>query len=189
MSTEWVRPEYTRERVNRAGARLIGESSVPLDEALDILSNWRSSHSFPLNTIAMDLRTKAKRVNSRPVLAQRLKRATSIRRKLQRTPKMKLSRMQDIGGCRAVVSSYSDVQQVAALYASSRAAHEQVRVDNYVDAPPSSGYRGVHLVLRFHSTRNPEFDKLCIEVQLRSRIQHAWATAVETVGTLQGRRC
>lgn len=49
--------------------------------------------------------------------------------------------------------------------------------------PKDSGYRGVHLVYRYESDRTADFNGLKIEVQLRSRLQHAWATAVETVGT------
>ena len=50
-------------------------------------------------------------------------------------------------------------------------------------APRDSGYRSVHLIYRYHSDRSETFNTLKIELQLRSRLQHAWATAVETVGT------
>jgi hypothetical protein len=39
-------------------------------------------------------------------------------------------------------------------------------------------------VYRFASPHSPDYDGLQVEIQLRSRLQHAWATAVETVGTL-----
>ena len=43
-----------------------------------------------------------------------------------------------------------------------------------------SGYRGVHLIYRYNSDRKTEYNTLLIEMQLRSQLQHAWATAVET---------
>ena len=52
--------------------------------------------------------------------------------------------------------------------------------------PRASGYRGIHLVYRYHSDRNDVYNGLQIELQLRTPTQHAWATAVETVGTFLG---
>jgi hypothetical protein len=47
--------------------------------------------------------------------------------------------------------------------------------------PQKSGYRGIHLVYRYNG-RKTEYNGLKIEIQIRTVIQHAWATAVETVG-------
>ncbi|RMG20666.1 MAG: hypothetical protein D6729_02400, partial [Deltaproteobacteria bacterium] len=44
------------------------------------------------------------------------------------------------------------------------------------------GYRGVHLIYQYHSDRMTTYNGLRIELQIRSLLQHAWATAVETVG-------
>ena len=49
--------------------------------------------------------------------------------------------------------------------------------------PKISGYRGIHLVYSYHSDKNKDYEGLKIEIQVRTLIQHAWATAVETVGT------
>jgi len=49
--------------------------------------------------------------------------------------------------------------------------------------PKESGYRGVHLIYKYFSDRSDVYNGLLIEIQLRSQLQHAWATAVETVGT------
>jgi hypothetical protein len=61
--------------------------------------------------------------------------------------------------------------------------HKLVRIDDYIEKPKLSGYRGLHLVYRYNSDRNETYNGLKIEIQLRSKLQHAWATAVETVGT------
>ncbi len=42
---------------------------------------------------------------------------------------------------------------------------------------------GYHLIYKYVSDRNRIYNDLKIEVQLRTQLQHAWATAVETVGT------
>lgn len=91
--------------------------------------------------------------------------------------------MQDIGGCRSVASSVAHVQEICALYAESDMKHTLVRTDDYIVNPKNSGYRSVHLVYRYMSDKKEIYNNLQIEVQLRSRLQHAWATAVETVGT------
>ena len=151
--------------------------------AMVIVDNWRASHSFPLNTFQMSLRRWTKAVDPDSLVAQRIKRLSSTEDKLRRFPTMKLSQMQDIGGCRAVVSSVARVRQLREIYHESDLKHKLVGEKDYIGNPKASGYRGVHLIYRYRSDKNPTYDGHLIEVQLRSRVQHAWATAVETVGT------
>lgn len=99
---------------------------------------------------------------------------------------MKLSQMQDIGGCRAVVESISAVHRLKDSFLKSRIKHKFAKEKDYIATPRDSGYRGVHLVYRYFSDRTHHWDGLKIEIQLRSRLQHAWATSVETVGTMLG---
>ncbi len=47
---------------------------------------------------------------------------------------------------------------------------------DYIINPKASGYRGVHLIFKCKNG-------FSIELQVRTQIQHAWATAVETMGT------
>ena len=186
MAAEWAVPEHSRGAVDRAGASLIdpGASAQERREAIAVMNNWRSAHAFPLNTIQMNLRDHVRRVSDEGLVAQRLKRRESIEAKLARGPNMRLSQMQDVGGCRAVVPLSGDVDAVLHRFIQSRAKHDLIRTDDYLAEPRESGYRGVHLVYRYRtsSERNQPYDGLRIEVQLRSQLQHAWATAVETVG-------
>lgn len=181
----WIVPRYSKAEVNAAGATLVNDRATgeELDHALTIINNWRSSHSFPLNTFQVTLRSKASYVDNRALRAQRIKRLSSIALKLLRFPTMKLGQMQDIGGCRAIVSTTTHVRGLRDLYVRSDLKHEMLRQDDYIESPKDSGYRGIHLIYRYHSDRTPTFNGLQIELQLRSRLQHAWATAVETVGT------
>lgn len=68
------------------------------------------------------------------------------------------------------------------LLKTSHAKHKLDHEDDYIANPKKSGYRGVHLIYRYFSDRKETYNTLKIEMQLRSRLQHAWATAVETVG-------
>lgn len=180
-----VTGEYSKGQVDAAG-RLLAEgraSSEEADKALEVLNNWRAAHSFPLNTIQVGLRRRARAAYDRALIAQRLKRVPSIVQKLRRFSDMNLSRMQDIGGCRAVVETAQQVRSVQRDYEKSRQQHVFVGGKDYISQPKASGYRGVHLVYRYSSDRTPAHNGRLIEIQIRSRLQHAWATAVETVGT------
>jgi ppGpp synthetase/RelA/SpoT-type nucleotidyltranferase len=183
-----VKLKVTRAAVDRAGRTLLNENSSEqeLDAAWDAIANWRALHGFPLNTIAADLHQKVKRVDKSALVVRRLKRTRSMLAKLSKKASMRLTQMQDIGGCRAVVDTISQVERLRDMYARSRSMHALVSEDNYIASPKSSGYRSVHLVYKFQSKAYPQYDKLLFEVQLRTSIQHAWATAVETVSAVLG---
>jgi hypothetical protein len=153
-----------------------------MDEALEVVGNWRAIHAFPLNTFQMRLRSAAADVYPNSLVAQRLKRLSSIEFKLRRFPNMQLPRMQDIGGCRVVLRSPAEVRRLAQDYRSSRIKHHLVGEKDYITTPKESGYRGIHLIYRYHSDRMTTYNGLLIELQIRTLLQHAWATAVETVG-------
>lgn len=196
----WVRPLYTPQQVNAAANNLMRmmyypDNSVPdevwdeYDDALARVNNWRAAHGHPLNTFQTNLRVAARRLDAGSVVAQRTKRLTSITEKLYRLPRMKLTQMQDIGGCRAVLRSVSDVRKLVHYYEEESAIkHVLVTRDDYIASPPPSGYRGIHLVYRYLSDKDTTkvYNGLKIEMQIRSQYQHAWATAVETVGTFVG---
>lgn len=186
MAHETLR--FSRAAIDRAGRSLLDEDSTTeaSDVAWEALANWRSMHAFPLNTITMDLRQKVKRVRSDANVVQRLKRARSILAKLQKEASMRLTQMQDIGGCRAVVGSIDEVYVLREQYRKSKSLHQFVSEDDYIAKPKASGYRSLHLVYRFQSRGHPQYNKLMFEVQLRTLTQHAWATAVETVGAVLG---
>jgi hypothetical protein len=191
----WTKPQYGRGRVDAAGDSLLVKdvSEVERAEALHCISNWRSSHSYPLQALKMTLIGRAKKVDTKVVVAQRLKRLSSIALKLRRNSNMKLSQMQDIGGCRAVLATVADVHQLVAVYEQSIAKNphdrsEFVKKYDYIMAPKSDGYRSTHLIYKYRSRAADylPYNGLRIEIQLRTALQHAWATAVETVSTFTG---
>jgi hypothetical protein len=202
----WATPQYSKKKVNWAGKMLVssepdafldGDSDDPYTlaanpaysswqekyfDALDIVNNWRSSHNFPLNTFHVWLKRRAKLIDPGCITAQRIKRLSSIEAKLERFSTMTLSQMQDIGGCRAIVASCPQVKDLAKAYADSDIKHSLAQKDDYIDTPKDSGYRGIHLIYRYFSDKKTDYNTLKVEVQLRSQLQHAWATAVESVG-------
>lgn len=181
----WATPQFSKRRVDKAGRTLMdGDGSwEDIEVAREILSNWRAAHAFPLNTFQMALRYKSGEILKQCLVAQRLKRTPSIVAKLQRYTSMKLSRMQDIGGCRSVLTNIQQVMQVRESFTVGRFAHVLVNEKDYILNPKVSGYRGHHLVYRYRSRRNDTYNGLLVEIQLRSRLQHDWATAVETAST------
>jgi hypothetical protein len=187
----FAKPQFTREEVNAAG-RLIAREAVQgpeLDHALQVINNWRACHSFPLNTFQVNLRRASRKYDSEALVAQRVKRLPSIALKLTRFQRMKLIQMQDIGGCRAVLNTVANVESIMEYYIrESQIKHSRATMDDYIQHPQKTGYRGIHLVYRYVSDKRggSTYNGLKIEIQLRSQYQHVWATAVETVGTFVG---
>ena len=181
----WAVPQYSRTQVDRAGDVLINDNHDPAEiyQAFQVINNWRAAHQYPLNTFQMTLRRRSKKFSKSPMISQRIKRLESIERKLS-SGTIKLSQMQDIGGGRAVLESANEVLALRDAYLSSRAEHIFKNQKDYILDPKDDGYRGVHLIFRYKgSEKYSIYDKLQIEVQIRSQMQHAWATAVEAVGT------
>lgn len=86
--------------------------------------------------------------------------------------------MEDIAGARTVVVSIDDARALAERWRRAAADYPIRRDRDYIDNPPASGYRAIHLVLQ-HKDR-------LVEVQIRTQIQNAWAELVEDVGHLLG---
>jgi putative GTP pyrophosphokinase len=140
-------------------------------EALDVLETWRAAHARPLQAATMGLRSRVATTGCSQIeVSQRLKRIPTIMDKLRREPRMELGRMADIGGCRAVLRDLDEVQRVQSRYAGDAVT---VRTIDYVEQPKPSGYRAVHVIVRYHGR--------LIEVQLRTQVQHEWAYTVESV--------
>lgn len=182
---QWEIPKYSKKDVERAGQVLSLNNPSAKDEqhALQILNNWRSSHAYPLQVIANNLRSN----NTHATVVQRLKRLESITQKLKRFPNMSLYRMQDLGGCRIIVDTIDDVYKAVDKYKSSKIRHILKREYDYIQNPKESGYRSYHMVYQFHSDKKDTYNKnMLIEIQFRTVLQHIWATAVEMMELYTG---
>lgn len=183
---EWKKVENSRNQIKKAGKCLAKGNADIFEErnALDILDNWRAAHAYPLQVVASNLRRRTK---GRDVLVvQRLKRLDSIVAKLKRQPWISLYDMQDLSGCRVIAPSVSEAYGVAKEYQTSNIKHKLHHIDDYIQKPKSSGYRGIHMVYRYHSNKNEDYEGMFVEIQFRSKLQHLWSTAVETMGLYTG---
>lgn len=181
MSAE---PAFSGKAITRAGESLLVSDLAEKDparfeEAMSALSYWRSSHEKPLEKAYSLLGRIALRVDRTAVLAKRLKRTPSIIAKLKRFEEMKLRNMQDIGGCRVILPTQKKVLKVVRELKNLK----DFRVKQYIENPKEDGYRGIHLIGDFAAGSE---GKRSIEIQLRTQIQHAWATAVEIIDLFTG---
>jgi hypothetical protein len=192
---EWVHREHGKGEIDRAGALLVpwwtgDDTDEPEDfpGLYGIVQNWRTSHALPLNVFQAGLRQRAKRVEENVIVAQRLKRFSSLMNKLSRESSMKLSQMQDLGGCRAIMSSVAAVDKLYEMYRGPLLESEgALKCYDDIRHPKPDGYRGIHVVGRYVASKNTRepWNGHRVEIQLRSRLQHAFSTTVETVTTFK----
>lgn len=155
------------------------------DDVLTKVSQWRDLHIHPLLSFQRTLYRKVKEKNR--LIAKRLKRMPTILDKLQRYEDTQLSRMQDIGGIRVILNNIDEVNKLAIIYNKSTTSFKKVGYKNYILNPKDSGYRGIHIIYQYICKRKSDEHKellnnLKIELQIRTRLQHTWATAVEMAG-------
>ena len=94
--------------------------------------------------------------------------------------------MQDIGGCRVIVDSIPQVYAMIDRLKSSRMRHHKKEEYDYIATPKPDGYRSYHIVFSYFSDKNQKYNGLFIEIQIRTHIQHIWATAIEMMDTFTG---
>lgn len=178
--------KYSNNQIKKAGKILVYQekyNSIDIEFAQDVLTYWRTIHAVPINTFQATLRDKINRLNFKDaIIAQRLKRAFSIISKLRRFRSMKMSTMQDIAGLRAILKNLEQVRQLEESYRLSSFKHILIDSKDYISTPADSGYRGIHLIYQYSTNNLIESDGLKIELQIRTKLQHIWATAVETMG-------
>lgn len=186
----WSKLKFSKAEINEAGKTLV-KDNVDIGEyerALEIINNFRASHGFPLLNFRMRLRLCARKIYPHAIVAQRIKRITSISQKLKDLNNMSLYRIQDIAGCRAIVETVSQVRKIHSEYyeTGKYAHHTHLKVSDYITHPKKTGYRSLHVIYEYKSNKKRRHNGRKIEIQLRTKLQHAWATAVEVAGMAIG---
>ncbi|MER9094465.1 RelA/SpoT domain-containing protein [Mesorhizobium sp. M0700] len=195
LMSDYPKFDYLRKQIVRVGEELSGKMVVAGDksnldhyrEVFRIAYNWRNSHIYPMRRIHHELMANVRQrgVKLQGFTSARLKRMQSIREKLGESS-TKFDQMQDLGGCRAIMDSVDEYRQLIAKYREGGTGHRIRNDTDYFEKPRASGYRGHHFVLEFQPEANEYQHKdRRIEVQLRTGLQHAWATAVEAVGIMR----
>lgn len=158
------------------------DTGFPYIDANLVVEDWRKLHMLPLEELVEEVTEalSAAGVNA-AFSSHRLKRMTSIIAKLRHNPGMCLGGLQDIGGARFVFEDISSLLRARDVISDTRFSHFVLdrHVYDYVTVPKQSGYRSIHYAYKYVSD-NPDYDGLRVELQLRTRLQHDWAMAVET---------
>jgi ppGpp synthetase/RelA/SpoT-type nucleotidyltranferase len=166
----------SQSKIDKIGQILKGKNSLTKSDYHQLLE-WRNSFSSILDYYHTKLKSNINE-NSIITLSRRLKRIESIQIKLMRFSSMRLSTLQDIAGLRVVLKDEISLQQAFSELRGLSNKHKLKRIDNYHSTPKEDGYRSFHLI--YQNEKNQQ-----IEVQLRTELEHIWATAVEIYGELQ----
>lgn len=205
MST-YPPPPRSKREVNRAGKAIADGKGTDAD--LQLVDQWRAAHGYVINTFQIFFKRRIEKVNAGIEFAQRLKRRSTVIDKITRRhpdgrPLMSdVTSMQDFAGCRLIFDNLEDLTRFRDYVHSSKSMehvvhklrHDPSKYD-YIHHPKASGYRGIHDVYahypRAHRRGSKESEPwhgLLVEVQYRTRVQHAWATALEISDIVDGQK-
>lgn len=176
--------KYTRNQINKSGKILLSGPDVgfPFIDANLMVEDWRKLHLRPLkDLVEVVTRVLSEAGVSAAFSSYRLKRMTSIIAKLKHNEQMGLGGLQDIGGARFVFADIPSLLRAKEIISGSTFDHFVLdrHIYDYVACPKDSGYRSIHFAYKYISD-DPDYDGLRIELQIRTRLQHDWAMAVET---------
>jgi ppGpp synthetase/RelA/SpoT-type nucleotidyltranferase len=156
----------SKTQIDRLGDRLRTQDVTEAD--LRLLDEHRASFSASYQRVIEIIRTQ---LGLNPT-GRQAKTTESIIAKLKRESGIRLSRMQDIAGCRIIVSNVisqdATTDWVRELFAKPRIVNRR--------AKPSHGYRAIHVVVNL--------DGRLIEIQIRTALQHLWAELSEKLSDL-----
>lgn len=157
--------ELTKSQINRLGDRLRkGKAS---DADLRLLDRYRLSFRTASDTVVATIRSQ---LRLEPTIRS-IKTPTSIIDKLRRE-KTRLSQMQDIAGCRIVVT---DLRMQDHIVTRLQDSFDDTDIDDR-RTKPSHGYRAVHVIVAVLTKS--------VEVQVRTALQDWWAQLSEKYSDL-----
>lgn len=180
------KPKYSKRAVRAAGEQAV--KGGPSDDSICVINHWRRAHLAPM-IAAVSAVSGALDNGVQYALAGRIKKIDTIIDKLSRDYITgNLSNMADVAGVRVVVPDMLSLKRVCSVveslsaYSAKRSAGR-----NYISYPKSDGYRGRHYVLVFDNL-DFGYESLFVELQVRTDLQHQWATAVEMYDAAAGSR-
>lgn len=188
--------EVSKKELNRISKRIV-ENAETIED-LQKLSDFRAEHSKIIKSFVWSLRSiinnkKIKLPNNRNsiIISQRLKRLPSIIGKLKRFPELQLGRMQDLAGARIILPNIKDTEEVA-NYLKNKVYKQKdknnflsIREKNYILEPKEDGYRSIHQIFKYQGKKEKRLEGYQIELQIRTKLQHQWATSVEIIDSIK----
>jgi len=176
--------KLSKTKIDRAGVGLAKEQFRDADEWVeyeDVLDEYRKAHLQPLTETTLELQRWLIGYESDYYIAQRLKRKPQIIRKLGRLS-VRLTQLQDIGGCRIIVEKNADVDRLLNFIKERVAEQSSLSIDRVTDyrdrGRDVTGYRALHILLSRGGCK--------LELQVRSRIQHYWSESIERTSVVYG---
>ncbi len=175
--------KISKSLIDKAGRSLSGADTVDelrYIELEDVFDEYRKNHLGLLTEFTAEIQNLLQQDGRGYYIAQRLKRKPQIVRKLGRFS-VRLTQLQDIGGCRIIVNSNKDVDQALAIIKAKIAREGQriVRITDYRQkGRDDSGYRALHIIVDKSGYK--------LELQIRSNIQHYWAENIERTSVVYG---
>jgi ppGpp synthetase/RelA/SpoT-type nucleotidyltranferase len=184
----------SKTKIDKAGLILANSQGVSEDELISsnetlntfleaesAFDEYRKSHLQPLSQTTLELQNWLTDYGKSYYIAQRLKRKPQIIRKLNRLS-VRLTQLQDIGGCRIIVEKNGDVDKLLKYLKEKVRQQDSLVIDRITDyrekGRDDTGYRSVHLILMRSGFK--------LELQIRSRIQHYWAESIERTSVIYG---
>jgi len=166
-------PEFTRSELDKLGDRLRGDNYT--EEDLAKLDRYKTAVLFATRPFGQWIRdaVETKTIDVYSYFARTQKNNAIIRAKLRREH-TELPTMQDIAGCRLVFQTILHLNEAWSQIVQKFA---DVKVIDRLSVP-RNGYRAVHIIYRT--------DIYSYEVQLRTRLQHAWAEISEKLADKYG---
>ena len=172
---------HSKSKVDKAGQALAKGNARTEEELIElesVFNDYRKSHLQPLTELTLELQRWLTEYGAKYYIAQRLKRKPQIIRKLNRLH-VRLSQLQDIGGCRIIVADNRDVDRLAKFLAEKLSVTAKLKATDYREkGRDDTGYRALHLIF----TR----DSVSLELQVRSQVQHYWAESIERTSVVYG---
>lgn len=175
--------QLSGKQLKKLGKRL-RDAQVPETSDLDKLQQYRHSYKDVISEVFGTVDMVVRNICPEAICAFRIKRIDSIIGKLRRLKgKLELDSMVDIAGCRFIVNKDSEIYKIIdALF---NTPLKITRINrNIGNNPKETGYRSVHI----YAYLDKYGEEHSVEIQLRSRIHHNWATFVETIDLVYGLR-
>ncbi|MEZ8746863.1 RelA/SpoT domain-containing protein [Vibrio sp. 10N.261.49.A5] len=185
--------DFSNKSVQKAGRKL-RKREGDLKQATSVIQTFRTAHEKPLNTIAYLIGRCCREYNIPVKPVKRLKRLETIIDKLQRKSldgkklnQTCVTNMNDIGGCRTIFPDMTSLNLIQNKLTETLKGENRVRIkdiDDYITSPKENdcGYRSLHIIYQYEHASGKKFK---IEAQLRTRLQHIWATTVEIIDILE----